>query len=77
MKKQALLGAIVVLLMIAGTVSAQWWNPLESDCAKSARLVAEVRCEDKKWRESRRQYESEEECYADYYFKAMNICKDK
>ena len=73
---------IALALMLAAAVPAQWlkWNPLESDCAKYARLEAEARCENGEWKErlalhyAADTYNSEEHCMKVIEAKALLIC---
>lgn len=41
-----IVSVVVIGLMVAvsGIAMAQWWNPLESECSKSARLQSELMC---------------------------------
>jgi hypothetical protein len=52
----------------AGVATAQWWNPLETECQQVARLQAEVDC--KKPRDG----ESISECEARRYPEILYVC---
>jgi hypothetical protein len=59
----------------AGVATAQWWNPLESDCQEYARLEAEQECKPGGGR--RRKTESASECEARMYPPFLVYCKAK
>ena len=72
MMKATLVLVVTILLVLAGTAAAQWWNPMESDCAKSARLQADAHCDDGGWKKL--ELGDYDKCYATIYSRALGAC---
>jgi len=80
--------ALVSLLALGGTTAALSADPKKNDCMKAAKLHAELRCSDAKWKATRvydweagkymdrQPFESYDQCYSIYYSTKMSTCKD-